>query len=96
MYFVFKSLTDQCAGGFGDVLPLGGELLCSSIVAAQSMNSTLDKNESELGVDILTVLLQVLSDGNSLLDQCEQVLGDLRGTTSNSKIDCIPFFLRIL
>lgn len=45
------------------------------------MNSTLDQNQSELGVLVLLVALQVLSDGDSLLDQHVQILGNGRGQT---------------
>lgn len=45
------------------------------------MDSRLDQNQSELRVLVLSVSLQVLSDGNSLLDQEVQVLWDLWGQT---------------
>jgi len=43
------------------------------------VNSALDQNESELGVLVLSVALQVLADGDGLLHQVVQVLGKLRG-----------------
>lgn len=45
------------------------------------MDSRLDQNQSELGVLVLSVSLQVLSDSNSFLDQEVQVLWDLWGQT---------------
>lgn len=45
------------------------------------MDSGFDQNQSELGVLVLSVSLQVLSHGNSLLDQEVQVLWDLRSQT---------------
>ena len=45
------------------------------------MDSGLDQNQSELGVLVLSVSLQVLSDGDSLLDQVVQVLWDLWSQT---------------
>ena len=43
------------------------------------MDSGLDENESELGVLVLSVLLEVLPDIDGLLDEEVQVLWDLRG-----------------
>ena len=45
------------------------------------MNTRLYQNETELGIAILAVALQVLADGNSLLDQEVQILRKLRGQT---------------
>lgn len=45
------------------------------------MDTGLDENETELCVSILAVPLQVLADGNGLLDQVVQVLWDLWGET---------------
>lgn len=51
------------------LLPSGRKLLGSLVVTSQTMNTTLHHNQTELGVTILSVTLQVLSDCNSLLDQ---------------------------
>ena len=45
------------------------------------MNAGLDENEAELGVLILAVGLQVLADGNGLLDKVPKILRDLRCKT---------------
>lgn len=45
------------------------------------MDSRFDQNQSELGVLVLSVSLQVLSDRDSLLDQEVQILWDLWGQT---------------
>lgn len=45
------------------------------------MDSGLDQNQSELGVLVLSVSLQVLSDSDSLLDQEVQVLRNLWSQT---------------
>lgn len=45
------------------------------------MDSRLNQNQSELGVLVLSVSLQVLSDSDSLLDQEVQVLWDLWSQT---------------
>ena len=43
------------------------------------MDSALDKNQPELGVFVLPVSLQMLPDGDGLLDQVVHILGQLRG-----------------
>lgn len=45
------------------------------------MDTGLDQNKTELGIEVLAVDLEVLTDVNSLLDQEVQILGDLRGET---------------
>lgn len=45
------------------------------------MDSGFDQNQSELGVLVLSVSLQVLSDRHSLLDQVVQVFRDLWSQT---------------
>ena len=45
------------------------------------MNSALNKDEMELGVLVLSVSLEMLTDGDGLLDQVIEVLWDLRGNT---------------
>ena len=45
------------------------------------MDSALGQNESEFGISVLSALLQVLSDANSLFDQMVQVFWDLWGET---------------
>lgn len=40
------------------------------------MDSALDKDKTELAVLVLAVLLKVLADGNSLLDEVVEVLRD--------------------
>ena len=45
------------------------------------MDAGLDENEAELGVLVLAVGLQVLADGDSLLHEVPEILGDLRGKT---------------
>ena len=42
------------------------------------MDSRLDENQSELGVLVLPVALEVLADGDGLLDEVVEVLWDLR------------------
>ena len=42
------------------------------------MNTALDENQTELGVAVLSVALQMLSHSDSLLNQEVHVLGDGR------------------
>lgn len=63
------------------LLPCGGELLGALVIASQSVNTALYKNQTKLGVLVLTVPLQMLAHSHSLLDQVVQVLGDLRAQT---------------
>ncbi len=45
------------------------------------MDTGLDQNETELGIEVLAVNLQMLTDGNGLLDQEVQILRDLGSET---------------
>jgi len=49
------------------------------------MNSGLDENQSELGVLVLAVALEMLSYGNSLFDKHVQVFRNLRCQTFSLK-----------
>src|SRR5690554_4172568 len=55
------------------------ELTSGLVVAGKTMDTGLDQNEAELAIAILAVALQVLADGDGLLDQVVEVLGDLGG-----------------
>ena len=43
------------------------------------MDARLDQNQSEFGIAVLTIALQVLADGHGLLDQEIQVFWQLWG-----------------
>ena len=45
------------------------------------MDARLDENEAELGVLVLAVGLEVLADGDGLLDEVPEVLRDRRRET---------------
>lgn len=45
------------------------------------MDTGLDENQAVLGVLILAVTLKMLADGNSLLDEEVEILGDGGGET---------------
>ena len=61
------------------LLPGGRKLLRALVVASQTVNTALDQNQAELGVAVLSVALEVLSHGHSLLDQEVHVLRERGG-----------------
>jgi hypothetical protein len=58
------------------LLPVRCQLASLLVVATQSVDTRLDQDEPELGILILPVTLQMLADGNGLLDKAVQVLGN--------------------
>lgn len=64
--FIQLSNQSRCSGGF--VLPRGREDSVGLVVPSQSVDSALNQDETELGVTILPIPLQVLPDGYCLLD----------------------------
>lgn len=75
------NLVNQSRGSGRLVLPVRRQHGDGSVVSSQSVDSGLDQNQSELGVLVLSVSLQVLSDRDSLLDQEVQVLRKVRSQT---------------
>ena len=71
--------SDEGVGLLGLVPPGGGKRLHITVVTGESVDSALGQNESEFGILVLSALLQVLSDVNSLLDQMVEVFWDLWG-----------------
>ncbi|KAG9796195.1 hypothetical protein KCU88_g435, partial [Aureobasidium melanogenum] len=69
-------LCDHGAGGGGLVLPVGLQNTNGLVVSAETVDSGFDKNETELGVLVLSVALEMLADGDGL-----KVLRDFRGET---------------
>jgi len=63
------NLGHQGGGGGALVLPGGRQNTLGLVISGQSVDSALNKNESELGVLVLPVSLKMLSDGHGLLDQ---------------------------
>jgi hypothetical protein len=63
------------------LFPVGRQLTGSLVVAGKTVDTGFNKNQTELGVLVLAVALQVLADGDSLLDELVQVFGDLRSET---------------
>jgi len=78
-------LRDNSSSAGGLVLPAGWELLRSSVVTSKAVNSALNKDEMELGVLVLSVSLEMLTDRDGLLDQMIEVLWDFRGNTLDLK-----------
>jgi len=74
-----RRLGNHGTGGSRLVSPVGRKLSGGSVVSCQSVDSGFDQNETELGVLVLSVLLQVLSDLNGLLDKHVEILGDFGG-----------------
>ena len=72
-------LCDNGGSRGGLVLPVGGQLLILAVVSGESVDLAFIKNQSKLGVLVLFVALQVLADGNRLLDKHIKILGDFRG-----------------
>jgi len=61
-------LSNKGAGSGALISPVGGEVTDTAVVSGETVDPGLDENEAELGVHILSVALEVLSDGNSLLE----------------------------
>lgn len=72
---------DQSRSSSRLVLPVRWENCDSSVVSGQSVDTGLNQNESELGVLVLSVSLEVLSHSDGLLDQEVEVLWELWSKT---------------
>ena len=62
------SQSNQTAYEVNLLFPNWWKLLGFLVVASKSVDSALHKNQSELGVLVLPVPLQMLADGDSFLD----------------------------
>jgi len=69
-------LCHHSTGSRALVLPVGLQNTNSLVVSAETVDSGFDQDESEFGVFVLAVALEVLSDGDSLLDQHVEILWD--------------------
>ena len=70
---------DKCRGGGRVVFECRWDLLLSLVVAGKTMDTGFDENQSELGVLVFPVGLEVLANGNSLLHEMPEVLGNAGG-----------------
>jgi len=68
-----------CSGAL--VLPVGLQNTDSLVVSAETVDSGFDEDEAELGVLVLSVALEVLADGDGLLDQHVEVFWNFWGKT---------------
>lgn len=73
----YERLCDESGGGGALVPPGRGKGTDGLVVTGETVDTGLDENEAELGVLVLAVDRQVLADGDSLLDEHVEVLGDL-------------------
>jgi hypothetical protein len=62
-------LCDEGAGGRALVSPGWWKSTDGLVVAGETVNTGFDKNETELGVFVLAVALEMLADGDGLLDE---------------------------
>lgn len=69
-------LSHESGSGSGLVLEVGGNGPDSPVVTREPVHTRLDENQTELGVHVLPVALEVLADADGLLDQVVQVLGN--------------------
>ena len=76
---LFFFLGHESRGGTTLVLPGGRKDALRLVIAGQSVDARLDQNQSEFGIAVLTIALQVLADGYGLLDQEIQVFWQLWG-----------------
>lgn len=76
--FLFYCLGDHGTSSGGLVLPVGRKLSRSSVVTSQSVNSGFNQNQSEFGVLVLSVSLQMLAYLDSLLDEHVKILRNFR------------------
>lgn len=78
------NLCDHGAGSGALVSPGWWEDTDSLVVTGQTMDTGLDENETELGVLVLSVSLEVLADGNGLGTMIsKQITGDVAESSTN-------------
>eukprot|EP00401_Gymnodinium_catenatum_P012217 CAMPEP_0117579066 /NCGR_PEP_ID=MMETSP0784-20121206/64396_1 /TAXON_ID=39447 /ORGANISM="" /LENGTH=102 /DNA_ID=CAMNT_0005378887 /DNA_START=102 /DNA_END=407 /DNA_ORIENTATION=+ len=62
----------------GHVLPSRRQGFDALVIPREAVDATLDQDQPELGVLVFTVAVEVLADGDRLLDQIVQILRQLR------------------
>jgi len=78
---LMAKLGDEGGSGGRLVLPGWRQDALGLVVTRQTVDTRLGQNETEFRIAILSVPLEMLSDGDGLLDHVVKVLGDLRGQT---------------
>ena len=79
MWSVERNLADERRSSSALVFPVRRESLVGLVVAGKTVDAGFAQDEVILVVLVLSAFLQVLPDGNSLLDQMVEVLGDFGG-----------------
>jgi hypothetical protein len=74
-------LGDHGGGSGRLVLPVSRKLSGGTVVTCETVNTRFNENQTELGVLVLAVKGQMLTDGDRLLDKHIKILWDLRGQT---------------
>merc|ERR1740122_694351 len=70
---------DQGGGGCRDVLEGRRQRLDALVVSCEAVDAALHENQAELRVLVFAVLVEMLADGDGLLDEIVEVLGQIRG-----------------
>ena len=73
---MFYSLRHHGTSRGGFVLPVGRELTSRSVVTGKTVDTALNKNESELGVLVFAIAFQMLADLDGLFDEHVEILWD--------------------
>lgn len=68
------TLSDEGRGSSGLVSPGGGKTAGTLVVTSEAVDTALNENKTVLGIGILAHLLEVLADGDGLLDEVVEIL----------------------
>ena len=79
------SLGNEGRGRSGFILPDGRQLTGLLVITRKTVNTRFDKNQTILGILILTITFKMLANGNGLLDQVIQVFRNFRSETYKKK-----------
>jgi len=74
-----RCLGDHGTGSGGLVPPIGRKLTGGAVVTCETVDAGFNQNKTELGVLVLAVKGQVLTDLNGLLDKHVQILWNFGG-----------------
>jgi len=79
---VHPNLCNEGGSGGRVVFEGWGNLLLRLVVSGETVDTGLDQDETELGILILAVDLEVLTNRDSLFDEVPEILGDLGSKTA--------------